>query len=176
MPRRFRQPSHALFTFAGDESIASSGKRKPNLVAITRPSRLPRIARPNSSSFTKGPYTSAVSKKVMPSSIARAIELGITFFDTAEVYGPFVNEELFGRAIRGKRDGLVIATKFGFRFPELAIDSSPANVKRACDDCLKRLGIETIDLFYQHRVDPKTPIEDAVGAVADLIRAGKAVS
>ncbi len=105
--------------------------------------------------------------------IARALELGITFFDTAEVYGPFVNEELLGRAIRGKRDGLVIATKFGFRFPELAIDSSPANVRRACDGSLQRLGIETIDLFYQHRVDPKTPIEDTIGAVADLIRAGK---
>ncbi len=105
--------------------------------------------------------------------LARALELGITFFDTAEVYGPFVNEELLGRAIRGKRDGLVIATKFGFRFPELAIDSSPANVRRACEGSLQRLGIETIDLFYQHRVDPKTPIEDTVGAVADLIRAGK---
>jgi aryl-alcohol dehydrogenase-like predicted oxidoreductase len=105
--------------------------------------------------------------------IARAIDLGITFFDTAEVYGPFVNEELLGRAIRGKRDGLVIATKFGFRFPELAIDSSPANVTRACDGSLQRLGIETIDLWYQHRVDPKTPIEDTIGAVADLVRAGK---
>lgn len=105
--------------------------------------------------------------------IERAIELGITFFDTAEVYGPFVNEELLGRAIRGKRDGLVIATKFGFRFPELAIDSSPANVTRACDGSLQRLGIETIDLFYQHRVDPRTPIEDTIGAVADLVRAGK---
>lgn len=105
--------------------------------------------------------------------IARAIDLGITFFDTAEVYGPFVNEELLGRAIRGKRDGLVIATKFGFRFPELAIDSSPANVRRACDGSLKRLGIETIDLWYQHRVDPRTPIEETIGAVADLVRAGK---
>lgn len=105
--------------------------------------------------------------------IARAIDLGVTFFDTAEVYGPFVNEELLGRAIRGKRDGLVIATKYGFRFPELAIDSSPPNVTRACEGSLRRLGIETIDLFYQHRVDSLTPIEDTIGAVADLVRAGK---
>lgn len=115
----------------------------------------------------------AADERESLATIARAIELGVTFFDTAEVYGPFVNEELLGRAIRGKRDGLVIATKFGFRFPELAIDSSPANVTRACEGSLQRLGIETIDLFYQHRVDPQTPIEDTIGAVADLVRAGK---
>ena len=89
------------------------------------------------------------------------------------MYGPFTNEELLGRAIRGKRDGLVIATKFGFRIPELAIDSSPANVRRACDGCLRGSASTTIDLFYQHRVDPRTPIEETVGAVADLVRAGK---
>jgi aryl-alcohol dehydrogenase-like predicted oxidoreductase len=107
--------------------------------------------------------------------IHRAIDLGITFFDTAEIYGPHVNEELLGRAIRGRRENLIIATKFGFRFSptEIAIDSSPANVRRACDGSLKRLGIERIDLLYQHRVDPRVPIEDTVGAVSDLVREGK---
>jgi aryl-alcohol dehydrogenase-like predicted oxidoreductase len=106
--------------------------------------------------------------------IHRAIDLGITFFDTAEVYGPHSNEGLVGRAIRGKRDKLIIATKFGFMSSDtIAIDSSPANVKRACDGCLARLGIDYIDLFYQHRVDPKVPIEETIGAVADLVRAGK---
>jgi len=108
--------------------------------------------------------------------IHRAIELGVTFFDTAEIYGPFQNEGLVGRAIRGKRDGLVIATKFGFSFEGNQItgaDSSPANIRRACEASLKRLGIETIDLFYQHRVDPKVPIEDVVGTMADLKAEGK---
>lgn len=108
--------------------------------------------------------------------IHEAIDRGVTFFDTAEVYGPFRNEELLGEAIKGKRDGLVIATKFGFRIGENGIqgvDSSPANIRRACEDCLKRLGIETIDLFYQHRVDPDVPIEDTVGAMTDLVKEGK---
>ena len=108
--------------------------------------------------------------------IHRAIDLGVTFFDTAEIYGPFQNEELVGRAIRGKRDNLVIATKFGFRFEGDQItgaDSSPANIRRACEASLKRLGIDTIDLFYQHRVDPSVPIEDVVGTMADLKAEGK---
>ena len=108
--------------------------------------------------------------------IHRAIELGVTFFDTAEVYGPYTNEELLGRANKGKREGLVIATKFGFRIGEGGVrgtDSSPANIARACDASLKRLGIEVIDLFYQHRVDPAVPIEDTVGAMAALVQAGK---
>lgn len=108
--------------------------------------------------------------------IHEAIELGITFFDTAQIYGPFQNEELLGEAIKGKRDGLVIATKFGFKFDGNAItgvDGSPANAREAVEGSLKRLGIDCIDLYYQHRVDPNTPIEDTVGAMADLIKEGK---
>ncbi|WP_375290097.1 aldo/keto reductase [Qipengyuania sp.] len=108
--------------------------------------------------------------------IHAAIDKGVTFFDTAEIYGPFQNEELVGRAIEGKRDGLVIATKFGFRFDGNQItgtDSSPENIRRACEGSLKRLGIDTIDLFYQHRVDTRVPIEDVVGTLAELISEGK---
>ncbi|MGN6374074.1 MAG: aldo/keto reductase [Sphingomonas sp.] len=107
--------------------------------------------------------------------IHRAIDLGVTFFDTAEVYGPYTNEQLVGRAIKGKRDGLVIATKFGFRIGDgvRGTDSSPANVRKVCDESLQRLGIDVIDLFYQHRVDPDTPIEDTMGALADLVKEGK---
>ena len=108
--------------------------------------------------------------------IHRAIDLGVTLFDTAEIYGPLRNEELLGRAIRGKRDGVVIATKFGFTYDDTGmtgVDSSPANVRRACEGSLKRLGVETIDLFYQHRVDPAVPIEDTIGAMAELVAEGK---
>ena len=108
--------------------------------------------------------------------IHRAIDLGVTFFDTAEIYGPYSNEELVGQAIRGKRDGLVIATKFGFRIEggrKTGVDSSLANIRRACEASLQRLGIEAIDLFYQHRVDPDVPIEEVMGTLADLIREGK---
>jgi len=108
--------------------------------------------------------------------IHRAIELGVTLFDTAEIYGPLVNEELVGRAIRGKRDAVVIATKFGFRYDGngmTGVDSTPANVQRACEGSLKRLGVETIDLFYQHRVDPNVPIEETVGAMGRLVEQGK---
>jgi aryl-alcohol dehydrogenase-like predicted oxidoreductase len=107
--------------------------------------------------------------------VHRAIELGVTFFDTAEIYGPFTNEELLGRAIAGKRQGLVIATKFGFKFdgPTRSVDGSPANVKRVADASLKRLNIDVIDLYYQHRRDPKVPIEETVGAMKELVTAGK---
>jgi aryl-alcohol dehydrogenase-like predicted oxidoreductase len=108
--------------------------------------------------------------------IHRAIDLGITFFDTAQIYGPFQNEELVGRAIKGRRDGLVIATKFGFRFEDsriTGIDGTPENARRSCEGSLQRLGIDTIDLFYQHRVDPNVPIEETVGGMAELVREGK---
>jgi aryl-alcohol dehydrogenase-like predicted oxidoreductase len=108
--------------------------------------------------------------------IHRAIDLGITFLDTAEIYGPYTNEELVGKAIAGKRDGLIIATKFGFSFGpgrERGVDGSPANVKRVADASLKRLNIDTIDLYYQHRRDPGVPIEETVGAMNELVTAGK---
>src|SRR4029077_5512600 len=110
--------------------------------------------------------------------IDRAIDLGITFLDTADIYGPHTNEELVGRGIRGKRHRVVIATKFGIlRDPETpgfrGINGKPEYVKQACEASLRRLGIDCIDLYYQHRVDPETPIEETVGAMAHLVRAGK---
>ena len=108
--------------------------------------------------------------------IHEAIDLGITFFDTAELYGPFRNEELVGAAIKGRRHDLVIATKFAMRWDgdtPVGIDGSPVNARRACEASLKRLGVDTIDLFYQHRVDPKIPIEETVGGMAELVKEGK---
>jgi aryl-alcohol dehydrogenase-like predicted oxidoreductase len=109
--------------------------------------------------------------------IHRAIDLGVTLIDTAEIYGPFTNEELVGRALKGKRDQVVLATKFGFVSHAgegpWHIDSSPANVRAALEGSLKRLDTDRIDLYYQHRVDPNTPIEDTVGALADLVAEGK---
>lgn len=106
-----------------------------------------------------------------------AVERGVTFFDTAEVYGPFVNEELVGQALRPVRDQVVIATKFGFSFDEqdrpTGLSSRPDWIRRAVDGSLRRLGVDTIDLLYQHRVDPQTPIEDVAGTVKQLITAGK---
>ncbi|ALW85854.1 aldo/keto reductase [Hymenobacter sedentarius] len=108
----------------------------------------------------------------------RALELGITFFDTADMYGPYKNEELLGRAFQGKRQDIVLATKFGIqRDPndpaKRGINGRPEYVKAACEASLKRLGTDYIDLYYQHRVDPNTPIEETVGAMADLVTAGK---
>jgi len=109
--------------------------------------------------------------------IHRARELGIDFLDTADIYGPFTNERLVGRAIRDRRDDFVVATKFGnVRTADgtfLGINGRPEYVRQACDQSLERLGVETIDLYYQHRVDPQTPIEETVGAMAELVRAGK---
>ncbi len=109
--------------------------------------------------------------------IHRAIDLGVTFFDTADMYGPFTNEELVGRALSGRRDAVVLATKFGIeRAPDgtrLGINARPEYVHTACDASLRRLGVDHIDLYYQHRVDPDTPIEDTVGAMAELVAEGK---
>ncbi len=109
--------------------------------------------------------------------IHRAIALGVTFFDTADMYGPFKNEELLGRAIRGRRDQVIVATKFGNRrSPDgafLGISGRPEYVREACDASLRRLGVDHIDLYYQHRVDPTVAIEETVGAMAELVRAGK---
>src|SRR5258708_1163953 len=124
-------------------------------------------------SFAYGPADEAESLRVLH----RYLELGGNFLDTAEIYGPYTNEELLGRFLRTvARDSVVVATKFGFRSNSdgtRGVDSSPENVRRACDASLQRLGIETIDLFYQHRVDPKVPIEETVGAMAELVSAGK---
>ena len=108
--------------------------------------------------------------------IHRAIELGVTFFDTAEQYGPFDNEKLLGRALRGRRDHVVLATKFGFRIDNgktTGTNSDPAHIKLAVEGSLRRLGTDYIDLLYQHRIDPLVPIEDVVGVMADLVREGK---
>src|ERR1700720_958836 len=107
--------------------------------------------------------------------IHRALDLGVTHIDTAEIYGPFTNEELVGRAIKGRRDQVVLATKFGIvsHSGPGVLDSSPANIRAAVEGSLKRLGTDHIDLYYQHRVDPNTPIEDTVGALAQLVAEGK---
>jgi aryl-alcohol dehydrogenase-like predicted oxidoreductase len=124
-------------------------------------------------SYAYGPADEEESLQVL----RRYLELGGNFLDTAEVYGPYKNEELLGRFLREvPRDSVVVATKFGFRIGSdgiQGVDSSPQNVRRACDASLGRLGIEAIDLYYQHRVDPDVPIEETVGAMAELVSAGK---
>jgi aryl-alcohol dehydrogenase-like predicted oxidoreductase len=127
-------------------------------------------------SFSYGP---AKDKQEMISLIRKAVELGITFFDTAEVYGPYINEELVGEALEPFRGLVVIATKFGWKIDPKAerglagLDSRPEQIKRVAEASLKRLRVDSIDLFYQHRVDPDVPIEDVAGAVKDLIQEGK---
>src|SRR5512138_432360 len=124
-------------------------------------------------SFGYGP---AGEKQEMISVIRSAVEQGVTFFDTAEVYGPFTNEELVGEALAPFRDKVVIATKFGFDCDagkQGGLDSQPEHIRKVVDASLKRLKIQTIDLLYQHRVDPNVPIEDVAGTVKDLIRQGK---
>jgi aryl-alcohol dehydrogenase-like predicted oxidoreductase len=123
-------------------------------------------------SFAYGPTDESESLAVL----RRYFELGGNFLDTAEIYGPYTNEELLGKFLREiPRESAVIATKFGFKIENgiRGTDSSPANVRRACDASLKRLGIEVIDLFYQHRVDPQVPIEETVGAMGELVKQGK---
>ncbi len=126
-------------------------------------------------SFAYGP---AKDKQEMIGVIRTAVERGVTFFDTAEVYGPFTNEELVAEALAPVREQVVIATKFGFRLDpatgkQVGLDSRPEHIREVAEASLKRLKVDTIDLFYQHRVDPEVPIEDVAGAVKDLIRAGK---
>jgi aryl-alcohol dehydrogenase-like predicted oxidoreductase len=108
--------------------------------------------------------------------IHRAIDLGVTFFDTAEAYGPYSNEELLGRGLKGRRGKVIIATKFGFRFEKgkiVGLDSRPEHIREAAEASLHRLDTDYIDLFYQHRVDPAVPIEDVIGTLADLVNEGK---
>ncbi len=126
-------------------------------------------------SFGYGP---AKDKQEMIAVIRAAVERGVTFFDTAEVYGPFINEELVGEALAPFRDRVVIATKFGFKLDPMTgkqagLDSRPSHIKDVAEASLKRLRVDAIDLLYQHRVDPDTPIEDVAGAVKDLIQQGK---
>ena len=125
-------------------------------------------------SFGYGP---PADKEEMISLIRVAVERGVTFFDTAEAYGPFTNEELVGEALAPMRERVVIATKFGFKFgpkgEQIGLDSRPEHIKQVADDSLKRLRTDVIDLFYQHRVDPDVPIEDVAGAVKELIQQGK---
>jgi aryl-alcohol dehydrogenase-like predicted oxidoreductase len=119
-------------------------------------------------------YGPPADKQEMISLLRAAVERGLTFFDTAEVYGPFTNEELVGEALSPLRDQVVIATKFGFKLDSQGgLDSRPAHIREVAEASLKRLKIETIDLFYQHRVDPDVPIEDVAGTVKDLIQEGK---
>ena len=123
-------------------------------------------------------YATSLSKDEGIALIRAAVERGVTFFDTAEVYGPFTNEEMVGEALAPLRDKVVIATKFGFNIdPETkkqaGLDSRPEHIREVCDASLKRLGVETIDLFYQHRVDPNVPIEDVAGTVKELIAEGR---
>lgn len=107
--------------------------------------------------------------------IQRALDLGVTHLDTAEVYGPYINEELVGRAVKGRRDDVVLATKFGLvsHTGRPGLDGTPANVRAAVDGSLHRLGTDRIDLYYQHRIDPGTPVEETVGALGELVAAGK---
>jgi aryl-alcohol dehydrogenase-like predicted oxidoreductase len=127
-------------------------------------------------SFGYGP---AADKQEMTSLIRSAVERGVTFFDTAEVYGPFTNEELVGAALAPLREQVVIATKFGFKLkPDgtpgfVGLDSRPQHIKEVAEGSLKRLNVDALDLFYQHRVDPDVPIEDVAGAVKELIQQGK---
>ncbi|MCE1200116.1 MAG: aldo/keto reductase, partial [Marinilabiliales bacterium] len=118
-------------------------------------------------------YGLVTDKKEMIALIRKAVEAGVDFFDTAEVYGPYVNEELVGEALEPFRNEVVIATKFGFNITGPGLNSRPEKIRMVAEASLKRLRIETIDLFYQHRVDPEVPIEEVAGTVGDLIREGK---
>ena len=121
-------------------------------------------------------YGTISNEKEMIQLIRKAVEMGVTFFDTAEVYGPYINEELVGKALEPFKGQVAIATKFGFNFQNgvnTGLNSRPENIRKVAEKSLKRLRMESIDLFYQHRVDPNVPIEDVAGTVKDLIQEGK---
>lgn len=121
-------------------------------------------------------YGTGIDRPEAITLIRKAVDLGVTFFDTAEIYGPFTNEEIVGEALAPVRSDVVVATKFGFSYEGSRVtgtDSRPATIRAACEGSLKRLGVEVIDLFYQHRVDPNVPIEEVAGTVRDLIAEGK---
>src|SRR6478672_5598867 len=151
----------------------------------TATSKMRRLGNQGLQTFTVGLGCMGMSEFYGPSNeaeslatIHRALELGVTMLDTADMYGPYKNEELVGRAIKGRRDKVVIATKFGnVRDPKdptkRSINGRPDYVRQSCEGSLKRLGVDTIDLYYQHRVDASTPIEDTVGAMSELVRQGK---
>jgi len=124
-----------------------------------------------------GGYSWSPDRREMIALVGKAVERGVTFFDTAQVYGPFVNEELVGEALAPYKDRVVIATKFAYEFgpngENVGLNSRPEHIKQMTEGSLKRLGVEAIDLYYQHRVDPEVPIEEVAGAVKDLIQAGK---
>src|SRR5437899_9951742 len=167
-PYRSLNPEHlkkGTQNWGGNMDVRKLGKNGPQVSALGLGCM--------GMSFAYGPADEEESLRVLH----RYLELGGNFLDTAEIYGPYKNEELLGRFLRQvPRKGIVVATKFGFRIGADGIrttDSSPANVRRACDASLGRLGIETIDLYYQHRVDPNVPIEETVGAMAELVSAGK---
>src|SRR5881397_688510 len=126
--------------------------------------------------LSPGHGTVAGTRQEMIALIRAAVERGVTFFDTAEIYGPFANEELVGEALAPMRDQVVIATKFGFQYDggkETGLNSKPDHIRQAVEGSLKRLNVQTIDLLYQHRVDPDVPIEDVAGTVKELIQQGK---
>lgn len=126
-------------------------------------------------------YSPSADENASIATLHRAVELGVTFFDTAEVYGPYANEVLVGKGLKPYRNQVTIATKFGFKIDPtkpsgqmmVGTDSRPENVRTVAEASLKRLGVDVIDLFYQHRVDPNVPIEETVGAMADLVKVGK---
>ncbi|POQ02695.1 aldo/keto reductase [Pseudomonas syringae] len=122
-------------------------------------------------------YTTGIDEKESIATLHRALELGVTFFDTADMYGPYTNEALLGRALKGKREGIYLASKFGIVRGDdphaRGVNGSPAYIRQSIDASLKRLNTDYLDLYYQHRVDPKVPIEDTIGAMAELVKAGK---
>ncbi|WP_370683496.1 aldo/keto reductase [Pseudomonas syringae pv. atrofaciens] len=122
-------------------------------------------------------YTTGIDEKESIATLHRALELGVTFFDTADMYGPYTNEALLGRALEGKREGIYLASKFGIVRGDdphaRGVNGSPAYIRQSIDASLKRLNTAYLDLYYQHRVDPKVPIEDTIGAMAELVKAGK---